>query len=83
MANNKFIKQVLEVLSKVFALILFVVLLLLILSITPFILMLTWNWLAPTFWVAAPHLTFFQSVGISVFLSLVGTLLFGSRSKND
>jgi len=36
-------------------------------------LMLLWNWIAPIFWVAAPVLTFWQSVGINVLLWLIGS----------
>ena len=34
---------------------------------------LLWNWLAPLFWQTAPVLTYWQSFGICVLLSIVGS----------
>jgi len=43
------------------------------------VVMLLWNWLAPVFWLAAPHLTFWQGVGVGLVLEIVGTVLGGGR----
>lgn len=43
--------------------------------------MLLWNWLAPIFWLAAPHLTYWQGVGIGLVLGIIGSLLSGSGKK--
>lgn len=49
-------------------------------SIWGCIFMLLWNWLAPLFWTAAPHLSFFESCGI-IFLFVFITSLFNYKSK--
>lgn len=36
-------------------------------------LMLTWNWAAPHFWTSAPHLSFWDGVGIYVLLCIIGS----------
>lgn len=36
-------------------------------------LMLTWNWVAPHFWASAPHLSFWDGVGIYVLLCIIGS----------
>jgi hypothetical protein len=43
--------------------------------------MLLWNWLAPTFWTAAPELTFWQSLGICILLSIIGGFFKTSNNK--
>ena len=44
------------------------------------IFMLLWNWIAPLFWVTAPHLTFWQAWGVCILLSWVGSF-FSNKSK--
>jgi hypothetical protein len=51
------------------------------LTLEPLILMLLWNWLAPTFWTAAPELTFWQSLGICILLSIIGGFFKTSNNK--
>jgi len=39
------------------------------------LLMVIWNWLVPQFWPAAPHLSFWETLGAVVLLALVGAAL--------
>lgn len=39
--------------------------------------MLLWNWLAPVFWVDAPILTFWQTLGTMILLSFLVTFFKG------
>lgn len=48
-------------------------------AFTPYVFMLLWNWLVPIFWSNAPILTFWQSFGIVVLLSIIGSFF----RKND
>lgn len=43
--------------------------------------MLLWNWLAPLFWEAAPILTYWQSFGVVMILSLIGSFFKNSSSN--
>lgn len=36
-------------------------------------LMLTWNWVAPTFWAGAPHLSFGEGVCTYILLHIIGS----------
>lgn len=38
-----------------------------------------WNWLAPLFWSAAPIITYWQSFGICVLLSIIGSFFRSSK----
>lgn len=49
-------------------------------AFTPFVFMLLWNWLVPIFWSNAPILTFWQSFGIVVLLSIIGSFF---RKKDN
>lgn len=51
------------------------------LTLEPLILMLLWNWLAPIFWTSAPELTFWQSLGICILLSIIGGFFKTSNNK--
>lgn len=51
------------------------------LTLEPLILMLLWNWLAPIFWTTAPELTFWQSFGIYILLSIIGGFFKTSNNK--
>lgn len=42
-------------------------------SIFGCIFMLLWNWLAPLFWTAAPHLSFFESCGIIFLIGFIAS----------
>ena len=44
------------------------------------IFMLLWNWLAPLFWVSAPHLSFLQAWGVMILVNWIGSL-FRNKSK--
>ena len=35
------------------------------------LIMLLWNWLAPIFWKSAPILTYWQGVGVGIFINIV------------
>lgn len=43
------------------------------------VIQLLWNWLIPIFWEAAPILTYWQSFGVCLLLSIVGSMF---RSKS-
>jgi hypothetical protein len=51
--------------------------------IVPWMIMMLWNWLAPIFWAAAPHLTLFQSIGVWLFLSILGGFFRSSSSSQN
>ena len=34
---------------------------------------LLWNWLAPIFWTTAPILTYWQTFGVCILLSIIGS----------
>ena len=40
-----------------------------------------WNWLVPIFWSAAPMLTYWQSLGIYLLLSIIGGFFRSSNSN--
>jgi len=52
-------------------------LLFLIPALFAWILMLLWNWISPIWWDGAPVLTFSQSVGTIILITLVTSLLKG------
>ena len=43
------------------------------------IFMLLWNWIAPMFWTTAPVLSIWHSIGILLFINIIGKLLFGNK----
>ena len=54
------------------------------LLLTGLTLMVLWNWLAPLFWNDAPEVTYWQSVGIAFFLTIIGGILRGGITiKNN
>lgn len=48
---------------------------------TGFIFMTMFNWLAPLFWTNAPHLSLWQSIGVIIFMLLIGGFIKGIFSK--
>ena len=46
------------------------------------IFMLLWNWLVPMFWITAPILTLWQSIGILLLINIIGKIFFGSKNKD-
>ena len=53
----------------------FLIILLLSLSLFPYIFMLLWNWIVPIFWTTAPILTFWQAVGVVILMNIIGGFL--------
>lgn len=50
----------------------YLIIVLLCLSVVPFIFMLLWNEIVPLFWATAPILTFWQAVGVIILISIIG-----------
>ena len=46
-------------------------------------LQLLWNWLAPLFWKTAPILTYWQTFGCSVLLSIIGSVFKTHTTKSE
>lgn len=46
-----------------------------VLSVVPFVVMITFNAVAPVFWKSAPHLTFIQSWCVVTLVSVISGLL--------
>lgn len=44
---------------------------------------LLWNWLAPLFWKTAPILTYWQALGCSILLSIIGSFFKSSTTKSE
>lgn len=42
-------------------------------SLSAWALMALFNWIVPIFWVTAPHLTFWQALGVMILLSIIGS----------
>ena len=51
--------------------------------VTPLLFMLLWNWIVPIFWASAPILTFWQSFGLVLLLSLISKLIFKFDNTNN
>ena len=47
--------------------------------ITPILFMLLWNWIVPIFWATAPILTFWESLGIIVLVTLISKLIMSGK----
>ena len=44
-----------------------------VIFIQAWVVQLLWNWLVPMFWTSAPILTYWQSFGCCVLLSIIGS----------
>ena len=55
----------------------YIIVFLAIMLFNAWILELLWNWLAPIFWSSAPILTYWESVGINIFLIIIAGLFRG------
>ncbi len=61
--------------KSIFLILFYIIVILLCVCITPFLLMILWNWLIPIFWINAPILNFWQSFGIVILLGLIGQII--------
>lgn len=49
-----------------------IAIILFIIVLEPYLFMLLWNWIVPIFWVSAPILTYWQSLGLIILLNVLG-----------
>ena len=61
--------------------ILALVLIVLLSFLEAWVVQLLWNWIAPIFWTAAPILTYWQSFGVCILLSIIGSAFRSTISK--
>jgi hypothetical protein len=59
--------------------ILALVLIVLLSFLEAWVVQLLWNWIAPIFWTAAPILTYWQSFGVCILLSIIGSAFRSSK----
>ena len=49
-----------------------IAIILFVIVLEPYLFMLLWNWIVPIFWVSAPILTYWQSLGLIILLNVLG-----------
>ncbi len=49
-----------------------IAIILFVIVLEPYLFMLLWNWIVPIFWVSAPILTYWQSLGLIILLNILG-----------